>query len=79
MLRNRVTEETLSRLKVMASTSKVASMPSSVIEPELKEFIDQCLVPALVREYLKEYAAPKTCEIVANSQAIDRDGSEGDQ
>jgi hypothetical protein len=39
----------------MASTSKLATIPRPVIEPELKEFIDKCLVPILVREALAEF------------------------
>jgi hypothetical protein len=38
----------------MAKTSKLATMPGPAIEPELKEFIDKCLVPILVREALTE-------------------------
>jgi hypothetical protein len=30
------------------------------IKPELKEFIDECVVPLLVREYLAQMAADKS-------------------
>ena len=38
----------------MAAAPKLAMMPGPTIEPELKEFIDECLVPILVREALAE-------------------------
>jgi hypothetical protein len=41
--------------KLMASASKLATMPSPAIEPNLKEFIDKCLVPILIREALAEF------------------------
>lgn len=39
----------------MASTSKLPTMLTPAMEPELKEFIDKCLVPLLVREALAEF------------------------
>jgi hypothetical protein len=35
------------------------------IKPELKEFIDECVVPLLVREYLAQMAADKLLAPVA--------------
>lgn len=38
----------------MAALPKLAMMPGPAIDPELKEFIDECLVPMLVRDALAE-------------------------
>jgi hypothetical protein len=40
---------------MMTSTSKPTTIPGPTIEPELREFIDKCLVPILVREALTEF------------------------
>jgi hypothetical protein len=38
----------------MATATKLVKMPSPRIDPALKEFIDEILVPILVRDALKE-------------------------
>ena len=43
----------------MSSAAKVVSVRRSEIEPELKQFVDECLVPLLVGDALKELAAEK--------------------
>jgi len=40
----------------MARGAKVVKFPGPAIEPDLKEFIDECLVPMLVRDALKDAA-----------------------
>lgn len=44
----------------MANTAKVVSVRRSEIEPELKQFVDECLVPLLIGDALKELAAEKS-------------------
>lgn len=44
----------------MASAAKVVSVHRLKIEPELKQFVDECLVPLLVGDALKELAAEKS-------------------
>lgn len=37
----------------MATTSKIVKMPAgSGLSPELRDFIDACVVPALLKKYL---------------------------
>lgn len=40
----------------MFTNKKLASIPGSEIEPELREFIDEVLMPMLVRDALREIA-----------------------
>lgn len=44
----------------MASATKLATFAAPAIEPDLREFIDTCLVPMLVRDALKDLAAKDT-------------------
>jgi len=41
----------------MARGAKIVKFPGPAIEPDLKEFIDECLVPMLVRDALKDAAS----------------------
>jgi len=40
----------------MSSSKKLIALPCPELEPELREFIDDVLVPMLVRDALKELA-----------------------
>jgi hypothetical protein len=55
----------------MATASKLATMPGRAIEPTLKEFIDEVLVPMLVREAMraiqKKIVAPVTIALAQSA------------
>jgi hypothetical protein len=56
----------------MPARTKLATIPLSAIEPELKEFIDDVLVPMLVRDAVRELSA----EIqLAHACASDRESA----
>jgi hypothetical protein len=57
----------------MASSPKLVSMrarpaKASPLTPELREFIDRAIVPALVKKYLAEIELAKTPAAVALSE-----------
>jgi hypothetical protein len=54
----------------MASAQKIVVIPDRGISAALKDFIDHCIVPALVRQYLKENGPAGTPESMADSQVI---------
>jgi hypothetical protein len=43
----------------MASAAKLRIARCPAIEPELKQFLDECLIPMLVRDALRDLAAEK--------------------
>ena len=49
----------------MATAAKLVTMRRQGIDPALKAFIDECVVPLLVREYLSQMAADKLLAPVA--------------
>jgi hypothetical protein len=65
-------------VKKMASAQKLVSMDrgrQSVLTPELKDFIDRAIVPALVTQYLAEMESAKNLAKLRGAwQSHDRDG-----
>jgi hypothetical protein len=60
----------------MASVSKIASVTSRVIEPSLQEFIDEVLVPMLVRDAVRDmrsqiHVAPRTVAVAQSESERD--------
>ena len=56
----------------MATASKVVSIVGPAIEPDLKEFIDEVLVPMLVRDAVQEiknqiHIAPATMTVAQSA------------
>lgn len=49
----------------MASTAKLETMRKPGIDPVLKSFIDECVVPLLVREYLSQMGADNSLASIA--------------
>lgn len=43
----------------MASAPKFGTARHLAIEPELKQFLDECLIPMLVRDAVRDLAAEK--------------------
>jgi hypothetical protein len=67
----------------MASAAKLATIRRPGIDPALKDFIDVCVVPMLVREYLSEIAAanllaPGAALEVHSGSTAPRSASEGE-
>jgi hypothetical protein len=57
----------------MASAPKFGSMkakPASPLTPELREFIDNAIVPALVKQYLADDGLANRREDAANSPRL---------
>jgi hypothetical protein len=50
----------------MASISKVVTMPHPAIQPEVKDWIDHVIVPALIKAYLAERAQENLLAPVAS-------------
>jgi hypothetical protein len=44
----------------MFAQKKIATVPRCSIDPETKSWIDNCLVPIMVEEYLREHMGKKT-------------------
>lgn len=59
----------------MASAPKLARMQAAAIEPDLKAFLDEVLVPMLVRDALRELAAENTLASVKPAVAHSRSTS----
>jgi hypothetical protein len=52
----------------MSAQKKLATIPSRRISPELKSWIDNCLVPIMVEEYLAQHSGEKS--IAAESTPV---------
>jgi hypothetical protein len=49
----------------MASTAKLAMVRAPQIDPTLKAFIDECVVPLMVRKFMSQVAADKPLAPIA--------------